>query len=215
MSLCYKVVLLDKKVSGSDFSGPKTQNIKQQVLTELMLNEIAQVVVPLAYIGSFLIGYYGPNKNILGGIGCEIWQFKKIKDLKTHLMPVVEMTLIDMVSVIFAGISLRWFCNINIGKEYCKTIKKYWKYFSFIGGSMAYAVSFEYFEISFRLLNIKNSIFLFIKLFIIIQWLAGYSISAGNDETGEFLWIRDDETRAEMIANYTISLSNKDFGRYF
>ena len=125
MSLCYKVVQLDKKISGIAFSSPKTQNIKQQVLTELMLNEIAQVVVPLAYIGSFLIGYYGPNKNILGTIGCEIWQFKKIKDLKTHLMPVVEMTLIDMVSVIFAGILLRWFCHINIGKEYCKTIKKY------------------------------------------------------------------------------------------
>ena len=126
MSLCYKVVQLDKKVSENDFSSPNTQNIKQQILTELMLNEIAQVVAPFAYIVSFLIGYYGPNKDILGGIGCEIWHYKKIKDVKTHLMPVIKMTLIDMVSVIIAGISLRWFCNINIGKEYCKTMKKYW-----------------------------------------------------------------------------------------
>ena len=213
MSLCYKVVQLDKKVSGNDFSGPTTQNIKQQILTELMLNEIAEVVVPLAFIGSFLIGYYGPNKDILGAIGCEIWQFKKVKDLNAYLMPVVEMTLIDMVSVIFAGISLRWFCHINIGKEYCKTIKKYWTYLSFLGGPMAYAVSFEYFEIGFRLLNnTRNFIFLCIKLFINIQWMAGFPISAGVDETGEFLWIRDDEARAEMIANYTNSLSNEDFG---
>ena len=42
--------------------------------------------------------------------------------------------------------------------------------------------------------------------------MAGFPISAGVDETGEFLWIRDDEARAEMIANYTISLTNKDFG---
>ena len=42
--------------------------------------------------------------------------------------------------------------------------------------------------------------------------MAGYQLSAGIDETGEFLWIRDDEARAEMIANYTTSLRNKDFG---
>ena len=37
----------------------------------------------------------------------------------------------------------------------------------------------------------------------IFQYFNGYLISGGYDRTKEFLWIHDDENRAQMLANLT------------
>ena len=126
MSLCYKAIRIDKKVSTAQSDTNEKQGIRNQVLTEL---------IPLAFMGAFCIAYYGPNANILGNVGCEIWQYKKIEDFRAFIMPVAEMALIDTGSVILAGISLWWFCRINLWTEYCKTIKKYWVTLAFRGAT--------------------------------------------------------------------------------
>ena len=86
-------------------------------------------------MGAFCIAYYGPNANILGNVGCAIWQYKKIEDFRAFIMPVAEMALIDTGSVIFAGITFWWFCRINLWTEYRKTIKKYWVNLAFRGAT--------------------------------------------------------------------------------
>ena len=53
MRLCFKVIQLQRKIFvGNDESG-KNQNLKNEVLTELILNEFVEVAVPIAFIGSF------------------------------------------------------------------------------------------------------------------------------------------------------------------
>ena len=126
LALCYKVIKLDRSISVIHFGDMEKQIKKKEILTELVLNEIAEVVVPIAFLGSFLTAYFGPNKNILGNVGCTIWHFKKVNNLFAFLMPVIEMALIDLGSAVLASVSLWWFCRMNLWREYCCTIRKYW-----------------------------------------------------------------------------------------
>ena len=109
------------------------QQLKEEVLTELIFNEFVEVVVPIGFIGSFAMAYYGPNKIKYYG------RYKKVEDLSVFLIPVAEMALIDSGSVILAGILLWPFCCINLWKEYCKTMKNYWITFALRG---AFVISF-------------------------------------------------------------------------
>ena len=141
MALCYKIIQLSKKVSAFKLDGDKKKFPKEQVLTELVLNEIVEILIPIAFIGSYCTAYYGPNKDILGNVGFEIWTYYKVEDLFSFLMPVVEMALLDFGSLILAGLLLWWLCSINIFKEYCKAIKKFWVYIVVWGGTMSSGVS--------------------------------------------------------------------------
>ena len=141
MILCYKAIRMDGKISGEHRNVNERQNKQKEILAELVLNEIVEVLVPIAFIASFSLAYYGPNKNILGNVGCSIWHYKKIDDLHAFLMPVAEMALLDSASVMLAGMSLWWFCHISIWKEYCRIIKQYWTYLALRGGTFIAVVS--------------------------------------------------------------------------
>lgn len=122
ISLCYKVIRLNGKISdgGGDVK-EKMHHLKKEVLTELILNESIEVIIPVSFIGAFSLAYYGPNKNTL-------WIVKDVKNLPFFLAPVLKMALIDSGSLILAGVALFWYCRINILQEYCETMKKYWMY---------------------------------------------------------------------------------------
>ena len=78
--LCFKAIRIDKKVSTVHSDTNEKQEIRNQVLTEVILNEVVGVVAPIAFIGAFCVAYYGPNANILGNVGCAVWQYEKIED---------------------------------------------------------------------------------------------------------------------------------------
>ena len=125
--LCYQVIRLNGKISHDDGDVMKMQTLKEEALTELILNESFEVIVPFSFIGAFSLAYYGPNKDTL-------WIVREVKNLHVFLAPVFKMALIDSGSLILAGAALLWFCRINIVQEYCKTMKKYWIYLAFWGG---------------------------------------------------------------------------------
>ena len=127
ISLCYRVIRLSGKISENDGDIMKMQNVKKELLTELILNEFIEVIVPFSFIGAFSLAYYGPNKDTL-------WIVREVKHLPVFLAPVVKMALIDSGSLILAGAALLWFCRINILREYCETIRKYWIYLASMGG---------------------------------------------------------------------------------
>ena len=134
ISLCYRVVRLNGKTSGNHIEAKKIQNQKKEILTELILNEVVEILLPIAFIGTYASAYYGPNKNTL-------WHIAVNENVLEFLIPVIKMAVIDCGSLILAGISLQWFCQINILREYCRTIKKYWLYIAFWGGGCISSVS--------------------------------------------------------------------------
>ena len=140
MYLVCKAIRLDKRVCTLEKETKEILSLKEKLIAELVLNETIEMIVPLAYIGSFLMAYYGPNSEILGDIGCTIWQYEKVDGLHS-LIGVMGMAAVDFGSVILAG-GLFWICcRINIFEEYCKTIRKYWMHVAFHGGSVLSTVS--------------------------------------------------------------------------
>ena len=126
LQLCYRAIKWNNRISGNILHGNSNQLLKNEALAELILNETVEVMAPIAFIGSYLIAFYGPNYQILGNVGCSYWTFKATKDLKALLNTVLIMTLIDSGSALISGFLLWKFCRINIFWEYCKLIKKYW-----------------------------------------------------------------------------------------
>ena len=47
------------------------------------------------YCSSFLIAYYGPNMEILGNVGSDMWQYKKVKDVASELETTASLFMID------------------------------------------------------------------------------------------------------------------------
>ena len=141
--LCHKAIRQKSKVLTFDSNARIRKSLMEEAVTELILNEVAEIIVPIAFILSYVVAFYGPNKDVLAGVGCTIWKSHEIEDLWSFLIPVVKMAALDSGSFLLAG-GLLWECaNINIVQEYCKTIKKYWKHLAFHGASYWSAVSIK------------------------------------------------------------------------
>ena len=141
--LCHKAIRQKTKILTFDSNAKIRKSLMEKAVTELILNEVTEIIVPVAFILSFVAAFYGPNKDILAGVGCTIWQFQEIEDLSTFLIPVAKMAVLDSGSFLLAG-GLLWECaSINIFQEYCKTIKKYWIHLAFHGASYWSAVSMK------------------------------------------------------------------------
>ena len=107
---------------------------------EFVLNETIEVLVPFAFIVSYIIVFYGPNHDVMGNIGCDYWTFQKVDDLNTFLMPVLLMALVDCSSVLISGVPLWKYCRINIVREYCSVIQRYWALLGLLGAALLLSV---------------------------------------------------------------------------
>ena len=114
---------------------------QKQVIGELLINEIVEIIVPIAFIGTYASAYFGPNKDVIGDVGCNIWQYGRVKDIRSLFIPVVQMALIDSGSLILAGIILWHFCRINILQELGPIVRKCWYYVAAGGASFLCIVS--------------------------------------------------------------------------
>ena len=104
-------------------------------IIELVSNETIELMVPISFIGSYIIAYYGPNYDIIGSVGCSYWTFDKVEDILAFLMPVLTMAILDCGSALIAGVLLLKFCQVNIIEEYNSMIKKYWMLLAFFGAN--------------------------------------------------------------------------------
>ena len=154
---------LKRKTELSELDMENESEIKDAV-RELIFNETIELLVPISFIASYLIAFYGPNHDILVSVGCDYWTFGKVEDLHSFLMPVLIMAIIDCGSGVLSGILLLKFSHLNIFMEYCSIIKKYWKILTFCAAySSASVISYSN-KIIFNL-HFITSIDKVIKLF--------------------------------------------------
>ena len=92
----------------------------------LALTEILEILVPLAYTVTFLVAYYGPNSDVLGGIKNNYWQYKAVEDASNVLITIFQMFCFDVASAVIGGFLLWKFSRINLLNEFCKTVTTYW-----------------------------------------------------------------------------------------
>ena len=95
-------------------------------IEQLVVTERSEIITPIIYIIVVAISYYGPNANIIGGIGATVWHLVKIKDINAYFTTLFLMVGIDFASTLLSG-SILWFaCNINIIKVYKKIQHDLW-----------------------------------------------------------------------------------------
>ena len=105
-----------------------TRFLKMQefALTKLVLTEIIEILVPLSYLITMLLAYYGPNADLLGNIQFGCWQFQQIEDIGGVVIAIMTMFLIDTSSVLIGSFWLWKSCSMNFLDKTYKVIRERW-----------------------------------------------------------------------------------------
>ena len=123
---CKNILRLHKVIGQENQENSANKRYIQQHLLKLILVETLEVLVPLAYVITVLIAYYGPNADILGNIGNSQWQYEAIPDIRKLVESLMLMFVIDICSAIIAGLLLWKLCCINVLRKACAVIQEYW-----------------------------------------------------------------------------------------
>ena len=127
---CYNIVKLDKSITPDvlvNHRQIKKIRDREYQISKLILTEMMEIVLPLAYIISIVLAYYGPNAKILGNIGNDDWQYEIINDLGDLILSVSVMAIVDSFSAIIVGYWLWQACSINFLRESCCLIGDIWE----------------------------------------------------------------------------------------
>ena len=106
--------------------------------------ETLEALVPLAYVITILIAYYGPNANILGNIGNSQWQYEAIPDIRRLIENLTLMFVIDIFGAISVGLLLWKMCSINVMRKASEVIQDYWAIIAVIVANFLSHVSIQY-----------------------------------------------------------------------
>ena len=140
---------------------------KNAVLT-LLLDELGEGLVPLAYAIGFSMAYYGPNTELIGNVGNSYWYFSRVDDVNWHFLVLLGLFAIDIICL-FLNSSIIWiFSNVNMFNEFCDAMEKYW-----------YIMA----------LKLANNLYIY---------FLGHDVSFGMDFTLEFSWITHHENVSQI-----------------
>ena len=132
---CIKIILMKR--------GKSDDYVKQiRLLQELVINEMVDVVIPITYLLTFIVAYYGPNADLIGNIRNGYWQYTQNDDVNHTIEYVFTFFLVDVCSLLISA-SLLWFsCRINFYKAYSEIMKEFGVTFMIQMGSSLNGVSF-------------------------------------------------------------------------
>ena len=138
----YKIFRLANRTEPDHLEDQKRLLEKEDELKSLSLIEAIEILIPISYIITFLIAYYGPNAEVFGGIRNSYWHYKAIEDVKTLSSTVLWMGFVDFSSALFGGLLLST-CSINLLQEGCRVMKTYWHIIALTIACELYLVSME------------------------------------------------------------------------
>ena len=123
-----KIVKLHQSVKVNYTDGPQTQEIPNKIkemVTNLIINEGVEFLVPISYIVAFIMVYYGPNAKYFGNVQNDYWQYIKVDNLLGYLTAATQMALIDLMNVLISVVLLWKFCAIILLQECRKIVQRY------------------------------------------------------------------------------------------
>ena len=124
---CLRIIKMDRSTTTTDILS-RARHLKEReyLVFKLILIELIEVLVPLCYVVTVLVAYYGPNAEILGNIGNGYWQYESIDDIWNVVQAVLVMAAIDGLSAVIVGCMLWRVCSIHILREARKLIGYLW-----------------------------------------------------------------------------------------
>ena len=145
--LVHQIIQTHKKIGESNDNEQYSLLLKAEkksAIVSLVTVEFIETSIPLLYAFGLIAAYYGPNASLMIGIKNEYFGIivPPITDLQNVLTVLLMMAAIDAISGILIGTLLGFFCKINIFKELCEILQKYWIHLSiFMGGEVMHVSS--------------------------------------------------------------------------
>ena len=155
----YQIIKMNKIVTGGNQQTNTLIQLKEKKVMKLLLAEVIEGIVPLAYASGFAMAYFGPNAYSIGNVLCGAWAYEKVENVGRLFIIQFTMFAFDSISVGLNAFLLSKFGNINLMEWFCKTMKAYWIF------------------LAIQLVNTMNPLF------------ALKDINAAMDMTMEFSWI--------------------------
>ena len=122
--MSYKIVHLHKKVVQR--RNASNEKEKQKEIRKLVLAEMCEGLVTLAYAICFAMSYYGPNAHLTGNVGIEIWAYKAVDSPAKTLLILFGLFTVDLFTLLINATIIWTCCKINLFQECCIILQKYW-----------------------------------------------------------------------------------------
>lgn len=98
--------------------------LRDKSLKCLALREFLEILIPTVYCLTMIGSYFGPNYEIMGGIGVDRWQHK-MRPLYERLETILMFTTFDSIRAIGFGLILWKFPRLDMYSAYCNIMKNY------------------------------------------------------------------------------------------
>ena len=135
LKLTYKIILELKKVKDEGLENEITE--KNILITKLIIAELVEGFTPIIHGTCMTMAYYGPNAHLFSNVGSKYWG-KELKDIIPLLITMSILLAVDTLSVIINALWLWKSANVNMLKEFCQVLNKYWFLIAFpLGQCMA------------------------------------------------------------------------------
>ena len=157
--MTYQIIKWHKKVTVDQNEILKKK--KRKAVLNLVLVELCEGLVPMAYALSFSMAYYGPNAELLGNVKSEYWQYEAVEDVSGTFLVMLCLFIMGIVCLALSSSILWIFSRVNLFEEFCSVMQKYW-----------------------YILAMKLAYDIYLHFYV-------HDINFGNDTTREYNWITD------------------------
>ena len=123
---CYGIIKLHRKIVTDDELRLLNDKDKETKIRALAISEILEIFVPLLYTLTFMVAYYGPNATILTGVKNDYWNQNSIDNIGKVLAAESMLFSVDFAALVVVIVLLWHFGKINLLKEFCRSLQKYW-----------------------------------------------------------------------------------------
>ena len=132
---CFIITKLNRKEGFDEMQLNRRQKEKQNNVEMLALTEVLDILIPLSYTMTYIVAYYGPNRMLLNGIRHDYWKNGEEKSIENVLAAEALLFSVDFACLVFTTASLQYLCKINVLKEMCKALRKYWLIIATVTGA--------------------------------------------------------------------------------
>ena len=122
--LTLKIIREERRVA-DDQDEERSHKMMEQMITTLIINEAMELLIPLLFMVSYTIAFYGPNAKNLGNFGIDYWQYEPIEDIWAYFNAALQMACVDTLSIVLTVVVVWKFTRINIRKEVKRVTKKF------------------------------------------------------------------------------------------
>ena len=144
---------------------------RKTAILKLIVAELVEALVPIAFSAAFATAYYGPNGFLIRNVRSNYFGGIEVKYLKNFYTSLCQMFGIDICAMIICFYSLKYFCKTNLMKCLYDLMEKYWWimaiklslriviFFCYndINGAMDYTLKFEWISENGRFNLIRNA----------------------------------------------------------